>query len=261
LSREGSIHANRARALAFGGVAAQYDRGRPSYPQALIDALMRWAPRTVLDVGCGTGKASRLLVDRGCDVLGVEPDAQMAAVARDHGVSVEEGTFEAWDPLQRTFDLLISGQAWHWVEPGAGVAKAASVLPAGGHIAVFWNRGRHDAGPAAALGRAYERFAPSLSRPSVELRPDHERHEAHLDGLMSSEHFAKVEARTFPWEAVYDRAQWLDYIATHSDHVLLEPTQRAALLEAVGGAIDELGGSVPYHFSTLLITAERVARS
>jgi SAM-dependent methyltransferase len=261
LSRGESIHANRARALAFGGVAAQYDRGRPSYPQALIDALMQWAPRTVLDVGCGTGKASRLLVDRGCDVLGVEPDTKMAAVARDHGVSVEESTFEAWDPRKRTFDLLISAQAWHWVEPSAGVAKAASVLRAGGHLAIFWNRGRLDPGTADALAGAYERFAPSLSRPSVELRPDHEGHEAHLHRLMSSEHFAMVEARAFPWEAVYVRGEWLDNIATHSDHVLLEPTQRAALLEAVGGAIDELGGSVPYHFSTLLITAERVARS
>lgn len=259
MSREEAIHANRARALAFGGVAAQYDRARPTYPKALIDTLMEWAPRTVLDVGCGTGKASRLLADRGCDVLGIEPDAQMAAVARDHGVRVEEGTFEEWEPRHRGFDLVISGQAWHWVEPTVGVAKAASVLPAGGHLAVFWNRGRHDALVADALDPVYARFAPALTRPSRELHPEHEAHDAHLEELASNDYFASVEARAFSWEAAYDRDQWLDFSATQSDHVLLPAAQRAALLEAVGDVIDELGGRLSYHFSTLLITATRVA--
>lgn len=259
MSRQESLHANRVRALAFGGVAAEYDRSRPSYPKALIDTLMEWAPRTVLDVGCGTGKASRLLVDRGCDVLGVEPDAQMAAVARDHGVRVEEGTFEEWDPRRRTFDLVTSGQAWHWVDPTAGVAKAASVLPAGGHLAVFWNHGCLDARTVEALDPVYERFAPSLTRPSAELRPESEAHDAHVEGLAGSDHFGAVEARAFPWEAAYDRGQWLGFMATQSDHVLLPAAQRAALLEAVGDVIDELGGRLLYHFSTLLLAATRVA--
>lgn len=259
MSREDSIHADRARALSFGGVAALYDRARPSYPPALIDTLMGWEPRGVLDVGCGTGKASRLLVDRGCAVLGVEPDPSMAAIARAHGIDVEAGTFERWDPRQRTFDLVVSGQAWHWVEPAAGVAKAATVLNPGGHLAVFWNRGRHDPGTAAALDLVYERFAPSIEKPTTELHPAHEAHTEHFEALRSSGRFTAVEARAYPWEAMYDRAGWLGFIATQSDHVLLPNAQRAALLDAVGDVIDELGGSIPYHFSTLLLTATRDA--
>src|ERR1017187_6342704 len=106
-------HQNRARALAFGGVAATYDRARPSYPPALIDALVDLAPHQVLDVGCGTGKAARLLVERGCDVLGIEPDPSMAAIARSHGITVDEATFESWEPGGRMYDLIVSGQAWH----------------------------------------------------------------------------------------------------------------------------------------------------
>jgi SAM-dependent methyltransferase len=259
LTREDSIHADRARALSFGGVAALYDRARPSYPPALIDTLMEWQPRAVLDVGCGTGKASRLLADRGCVVLGVEPDPSMAAIAREHGIDVEDGTFERWDPRRRTFDLLVSGQAWHWVEPAAGVAKAASVLKPGGHIAVFWNRGRHDPEVAAALDEVYARIAPSIEKPTTELHPAHEAHTEHFEALRSSGRFTAVEARAYPWEAVYDRAGWLDFIATQSDHVLLPDAQRAALLQAVGDLIDGLGGSIPYHFSTLLLTATRDA--
>src|SRR6202166_2684857 len=111
MSEHPSKHTHKARApaLSCGGVAALYDKARPSSPPALIDALMDLSPRRVLDVGCGTGKAGRLLVERGCDVLGVEPDPAMAAIARSHGITVEEATFERWADRGRVFDLIVSG--------------------------------------------------------------------------------------------------------------------------------------------------------
>jgi SAM-dependent methyltransferase len=92
----------RQRAVAFGSVADRYNRARPSYPTALIDDLMAQRPRSVLDVGCGTGTAGRLLAARECEVLGVEPDERMAAVAQSHGLAVEVTPFEMWDPKGRT---------------------------------------------------------------------------------------------------------------------------------------------------------------
>jgi SAM-dependent methyltransferase len=126
------LFGDRRRASSFGDDAEQYDRVRPSYPSALIDQLMTERPATVLDVGCGTGITSRLFEARGCDVLGLEPDARMASVARRQGTAVEGGTFEHWDAGSRRFDLLIAGQAWHWVDPHLGASKAAEVLHPGG---------------------------------------------------------------------------------------------------------------------------------
>src|SRR5215475_3487386 len=97
LPRTDRVHTNRTRAESFGAVADAYDRARPSYPPALIDDLLAAAPADALDVGCGTGKAARLLAERGVPVLGVEVDARMAAVARAHEIPVELGTFEQWD--------------------------------------------------------------------------------------------------------------------------------------------------------------------
>ncbi len=257
MSAETPLYENRRRAMSFGGVATQYDRARPTYPPALIDRLMEWSPHQVLDVGCGTGKASRLMIARDCDVLGVEPDASMAAVARTHGVTVEAGTFEQWDARHRMFDLVMSGQAWHWVEPEAGTAKAASVLHPGGHLAVFWNRGRHDPETAAALDAVYMRIAPSIAIPSADLRPPIEAPDTRVGALESSSAFSGLEVQEFSWETVYDRDAWLDLIATHSDHVTLPDAVRIELLDAVGDVIDRRGGSMPLHYSTLLVVATR----
>jgi SAM-dependent methyltransferase len=87
-------------------------------------------------VGCGTGIAARQFQAAGCRVLGVDPDARMADLARRGGIEVEVARFEAWDPAGRDFDAVIAGQAWHWVDPVAGAAGAARALRPGGRLAV-----------------------------------------------------------------------------------------------------------------------------
>ena len=111
---------DRDRALTFGAVAERYDRYRSGYPDEMVDDLVAAGPRTALDVGCGTGKLAKALLSRGVDVVGIDPDERMAAIARQHGVPVEVASFEDWDDQGRHYDLITSGHAWHWVEPTVG---------------------------------------------------------------------------------------------------------------------------------------------
>src|SRR5581483_7507962 len=111
-------HEARKIAESFGTDPDRYDRTRPSYPQALADAILAASPGLdVLDVGIGTGLSARQFRAAGCSVLGVDADPRMAQFARARGFDVEVARFEQWDPAGRSFDLVIAGQTWHWVDP------------------------------------------------------------------------------------------------------------------------------------------------
>jgi SAM-dependent methyltransferase len=251
------VHDDRVRAESFGAVAQLYDRARPSYPEALIDALLAGGARRVLDVGSGTGIAAALLAARGCSVLGVEVDARMATVARAKGIDVEVGRFEQWDARGRTFDLVTAAQSWHWVEPHAGAVKVASVLADGGRVGIFWNTGDPDPAVRARIDAVYRELEPGLRERSATSQRRRDRTRAALEALAQSGRFGPVAVSRFAWSRRYDTAAWLAHLASHSDHVTLAPERRERLLAAVGAAIDELGGSFPVAYDTLLVSARR----
>src|ERR1700677_18879 len=117
LSASGS-HRARTTAESFGSDAERYDRTRPRYPQVLVDRIVAESPGPdIVDVGIGTGVSAQLFQAAGSRVVGVEPDPRMAEFAQRRGFEVEVAKFEDWDQAGRTFDVLISGQAWHWVDP------------------------------------------------------------------------------------------------------------------------------------------------
>ena len=247
-------YTNRRRAESFGVGAEAYDRARPSYPAALVDDLLAARPATTLDIGCGTGKAARLLTARGVDVLGVEIDERMADIARSHGITVEIGSFEQWDAAGRQFDLIVSGQAWHWVDPVVGIAKARALLRRGGLLAPFWNFAALDPDLQRRIDAAYARVAPQVTHGSVVRHGGPATIPPRVDELRAT--FASVEHRRYPWETTYTRDEWLDLIQTHSDHSTLPPAQLAALVEAVGDAIDAAGGQVRAHYTTEAVFAQ-----
>jgi SAM-dependent methyltransferase len=251
------LYEERQRAESFGKVAELYDRARPSYPPALIDALLADEPRAVLDIACGTGIAGTLLAARGCEVLGVELDARMAALARARGLAVEVASFEAWEPAGRSFELAICAQAWHWLQPRAALEKAASVLTGGAQLAVFWNFGDPPAEVAARLRPIYAELEPELENYSVLLGHFEGRIEGALDALSHEHSFEGVRTREFAWSKRYDTAGWLDFLRTHSDHQTLPAQRLKRLLDAVATALDELGGSFEMTYTTMLVSASR----
>src|ERR1700744_2435078 len=153
-------HMARQVAEGFGADPGRYDRARPTYPADLLERIIAASPgRDFLDAGCGTGISSRLLAAAGCRVLGVDPDPRMAERARRGGTEAEVAKFEDWDPAGRSFDAVTAAQAWHWVDPAPGAARAPAVLRPGGRLAVFWNVFEPPAELRGAFAEAFARQA------------------------------------------------------------------------------------------------------
>ena len=214
----------------------------------------------VLDVGCGTGISSRLFQAAGCAVLGIDPDARMADVARHHGTDAEIAAIETWDPAGRVFDAVVAGQAWHWVDPVAGAAKAAQVLRPGGRIAPFWNVFQPPPSIAAAFAAVYERVLPDLpvnlwARPSMDAYTGVFGRVS--DGIREAGGFGEPDLWRFDWKRDYTRDEWLDQVPTQGNQHRLPPAQLQELLAGLGEAIDAAGGGFTMGYAAIVVTAER----
>ncbi len=249
-------------AESFGVDPERYDRIRPRYPDALVERIVAGSSGPVtLDVGCGTGIAARQFEAAGCTVLGVEPDARMADLARARGVQVEVVTFEAWDPAGRSFDAVIAAQSWHWVDPAAGAAKAAQVLRAGGRLALFGHVFEPPTEVAEAFAATYRRVVPDSPFNSQPARRGLDVYQAmygkFADDIRATAQFSAPEHWRFDWEHSYTRGQWLDLLPTTGGLTWLSPDELAEVLDGVGAAIDSLGGQFTMRYTTLAVTAVR----
>jgi SAM-dependent methyltransferase len=255
-------HRYRQVAESFGVDPGRYDRARPRYPEPLIERIVAASPGAdVLDVGCGTGIAARQFQAAGGRVLGVEPDARMADFARQTGVEVEVATFEAWDSAGRTFDAVAAGQAWHWVDPVAGAAKAAQVLRPGGRLAAFWHVFEPPRDVAEAVAAVYRRLVPDSPFNLQAGAPQRDQIAAGFtakaaDGMREAGGFGDPERWRYEWERSYTPDEWLDQLASSGALTQLPPDKLAEVLEAVGAALDTMGGGITVNLVTVAIMAE-----
>lgn len=250
----------------FDRVADLYDRARPGYPDALFDRVAAYAELAsgarVLEVGCGTGQATRSFARRGLRMTCLEPGANLAALARERlagcrDVEIAVETFEAWRPPAEPFRLVTSAQAFHWVTPEVRFQKAAAVLRTEGPIALFGNVPVPQAGPLhASIQRAYAQCAPTFharlpgSGRDPVGRPMR-------DELADAPEFGPVLAETFAWQRDYDADRYGELMQTQSDHQLLPPDELMALVDAVRERIARHGGTLRIHYEARLLLARR----
>ena len=133
------------RSLSFGSQAAAYERGRPSYPPAAVDWLLSpangVAVHDVLDLGAGTGKLTSRLVERGLNVVAVDPITELLDVLRTTLPDTPAllGTAEHIPLPDNSLDAVLVAQAWHWFDPDRAVAEVVRVLRPGGRLGLLWN--------------------------------------------------------------------------------------------------------------------------
>ncbi|WP_078323670.1 class I SAM-dependent methyltransferase [Mycobacteroides salmoniphilum] len=141
--------------LSFGSQAAAYERGRPSYPPEAIDWLLPAGAHDVLDLGAGTGKLTTRLVERGLNVVAVDPLAEMLEVLSNSLPDTPAllGSAEEIPLPDNSVDAVLVAQAWHWVDPERAIPEVARVLRPGGRLGLVWNTRDERLGWVADLGK------------------------------------------------------------------------------------------------------------
>lgn len=254
------------RSRTFDAVAGLYDAVRPGYPQALVDAAVAGAglsPRSrLLEIGVGTGKATVPFARQGCAILGLEPGANLAAVAARNlaafpGVTIERATLEDWPVQPDAFDLVFSAQAFHWVAPEVRYVKAAQALRPGGHLALFWNTPSEAGDPLfEELHAVYRRVVPEMAERHAEQNMA-ARTRPFADEITRSGLFQDLSVQRFPWSERYETGRYLRLLDTYSDHRLLPPDTRRALFDGVAAVVDSHGGVLVKPYVAVLYLARR----
>ena len=255
----------------FDEQAQLYDQARPGYPPQVFEDILGFSQIApggrILEIGCGTGKATLPFAQRGYHILCIELGANLAAVARRNlapypGVRVYTGAFEEWAVEPEAFDLAISATAFHWIDPAVRYHKAAQALRTDGTLALFWNQHVYsDAGAEffAAAQQVYRREAPMLAKEDVEPIPRAEQvPEPVKSEIEATNLFGPVTVRRYPWEESYDSASYIGLLNTYSGHLALDPDTRQRLFEGLAELIDSrFGGRITKGYLTILYLARR----
>jgi SAM-dependent methyltransferase len=240
------------RSRSFGGAAEVYDRVRPGYPDALFAHVAAQLPGPrVLEVGSGTGIATRGLTALGLDVTCIEPDPQMADVlarrmAGGPPVRIERQTFES-ARLDGPYDGLISAQAWHWTDHTTNLDRAARLLRPDGFLGLVWNGGKlhpeaafqviealyDDAGLAGA-DRPREPIGTAAGLANV-LDPQ----TWPGDQLAAHPQFRYDGTTLFTWQQVYSADDYTALLYSTSFYRVMDDNLRRDLLAAIAGVIRE----------------------
>jgi SAM-dependent methyltransferase len=252
--------------LAFGRVADAYDRARPSYPAEVVDAVVELGGLSpgvaIFEVGAGTGKATVLLAQRGLRILAVEPDREMARIARARvaaypELEIVESDFERWRPSGRR-QAIVSAQAWHWVAEDVRYAKAGEALLPGGKLLAIWTLpdwGRFAL--RAVFADVYRELVPDM-RPDFPMHPDSDPASMAGDWLGEIERaagFGDPVVLRFPWTERYTSAAYAELVSTHQDHIRLPDDRRSRLLTALEEAVDAAGGELAMPYETRVCAA------
>ncbi|MDG4838697.1 class I SAM-dependent methyltransferase [Micromonospora sp. WMMD967] len=234
-----------ARALSFGMVAEAYERYRPGYPVELLDLVMAYAGRpvrTALEIGAGTGKATRLFTRREVTVTATEPDGAMLAELRKHVPSRVQTVQAAFEDLRpgKTYDLVYAAAALHWTKAEGRWSRMAALVEPGGVFASFGAPIQlADPAVAEAVRAARAPFLESDEVPSPDGTPPGHAMQWPGTELQRSEWFTDVQQVVIERRLTMSADDYVGHLSTISAYLELPTSDQEQVFDRIMRVLPE----------------------
>lgn len=239
----------------FNQVAEVYDKMRPGYAAALYEDLFRLKlldrESRVLEIGIGTGQASKPILDTGCWLTAVEPGDKLAALAAEKFAaypqfSIENKTFEDFEAPEGSFDLIYAATAFHWIPEEIGYPKVLRLLKKGGIFARFANHpaiSEEQEELSDAIQEHYRTYMNSKNKPSRFQALQAEK----LAALGEKYGFVESGFCLYQRERVFSGEEYVALLGTYSDHNALEESKRREFFDKIRREIERSGDRLVIH--------------
>ncbi len=239
---------------------------RPHYPKELFDKLVNDTrlPKSaeLLEIGPGTGQATKPLAERGFHITAVELGRELAAKAREvltghPNAQIISGDFENADLPRKHYNLVYSATAFHWIKPEVRFTKAHALLKPGGYLAIIHTEHVSDEKGDAFFHAAqpvYKCYVPGSGDSSFRLPRSNDLKPPLIDTAL----FTLESFTGFPLVISYDAEGYTGLLSTYSPIIVLPDEQRKKFLKGIGRLINEhFGGTIERHFTMTLTIARK----
>lgn len=250
----------------FNDAANDYDRSRPTYVKELYDDIFEYksidSDSHVLEIGMGTGKATRPILKTGCHFIGIEPGEQLADLAKERfqefsNFTLCDRTLQEFESPNEVFDLIYAATAFHWIPEEYGYKRVYELLKSGGVFARFAYHAGTDKGRrklTEEIQELYRKYMHAEGSPK-EFGPENAKK---LADTAAKYGFADTKYELYHCTKDFTADEYLKLLKTYPDHMALEEADRTGLFEGIHAAIKKHGGIMTVYYTMDLELARKI---
>ena len=233
----------------FNEDVGNYDKWRPTYCDELFNDILNYSQveygKKVIEIGIGTGQATKPFLDKGCKLTAVELGKDLADYTKIkfqeyENFRVHNSAFEDFECQNESIDLIYSATAFHWIPEEKGYPKVSKLLKKDGTLALFWNRpfvSREDDELHNQIQEIYQKYRPSNAKI---IENDTKRYNYRFKTI-ESYGFKDIEFKLYNSTRIFSSTNYIALLNTYSDHRSLPYKTKIMLEKEIREAIKDFG--------------------
>ena len=243
----------------FDTIPAQFDRWRPRYCDAAFSDIIQHASlvpsKSALEIGPGTGQATEPILKTGCDYLAIELGEHLSAFMEQkfrcyENFHLVNADFETYDFSEKQFDLIYSAATIQWIPEEIAFRKTFDLLKPGGSLAMMLTKVEYKSANEA-LYNEIQHIYDQYFHPEIRYS-----RRFHYENAINYG-FVDFQLHKFPAPRILTADEYIEYLGTHSDHIVLKDEYREPFFGGIHDAITRFGGSITMNYEVVLFLTRK----